>query len=192
MASAEELKYVSAVKAEVAREFSTPSPELVKLLARRVYEGSMTAKVLTVFEGITIKALRQYVTDQVNARLKTALDGAAVSGAGEVEVEGVVAVDPGAVQTTQDEAEAFLIVRAILASEVPVERVTARDRQSYFGVLLDDNNRKPICRFHFNGQSVKYIGLFDANKVETRHQVFALNDIYQHADALRATVRNYS
>ena len=35
-----------------------------------------------------------------------------------------------------------------------------RDVQSYCGILLDDNNRKPICRLHFNG-SKKYVTLFD-------------------------------
>lgn len=70
-------------------------------------------------------------------------------------------------------------------------RVVDRDRQSYFGVLLDDNNRKPICRFHFNSKSVEHIGIFDDDKVESRHQLFELSAIYQYADALRATVRRY-
>ncbi len=25
-----------------------------------------------------------------------------------------------------------------------------KDTKSYYGILLDANNRKPICRFHFN------------------------------------------
>ncbi|MCT1460088.1 type I restriction enzyme HsdR N-terminal domain-containing protein [Aestuariimicrobium sp. p3-SID1156] len=194
MAAAEELKYVSAVKAEVAREFATPSTDLVRLLTKRVYEGSITAKVQTTFEGVVAKALRQYINDQVNARLKTALDGqpaAAATTAGIPSEEVAEAVSDSPIQTTAEEAEAFLIVRAILASEVEVDRVVARDRQSYFGVLLDDNNRKPICRFHFNSQSVKYLGTFDQDKVETRHQLFSANDLYKYADVLRSTVRNY-
>lgn len=41
LAAAEELKYVSSVKAEVAKEFSSPSPEMIRLLAKRVYDGSL-------------------------------------------------------------------------------------------------------------------------------------------------------
>lgn len=193
LAAAEELKYVSSIKAEVAREFSTPSQELVRLFAKRVYEGSLTARVMDTFDQVTTKALRQYLTDQVNARLKTALDS---PDAPHVTVEAeqtevVEEVPADGIITTDEEREAFLIVRAIVASEVAVERVSDRDRQSYFGVLLDNNNRKPICRFHFNSKSVKHIGLIDSEKNETRHQIFDLNDIYQYADQLRATVRNY-
>ena len=36
-------------------------------------------------------------------------------------------------------------------------------------VLIDNNNRKPICRFHFNGRQ-KYLGTFDAEKNETRRR----------------------
>lgn len=197
LAAAEELKYVSSIKAEVAREFTTPSTDVVKLFARRVYDGSLTARMMEIFEKVTGKAMRQYLNDQVNTRLKTALDSsdqapvapAPIDGDGEEPAEG--RADPDGIVTTEDEFEAFYIVRAIVASEVSVSRVVARDRQSYFGVLLDDNNRKPICRFHFNGRSVKYLGVFDENKAETRHQVFEVNDIYQYAEGLRATVRRY-
>lgn len=42
-------------------------------------------------------------------------------------------------------------------------RVVQRDAKSYFAVLLDDNNRKPIARLHFN-RGQKYLGVFDATK----------------------------
>ena len=158
MAAAEELKYVSAIKAEVAKEFTTPSPDLVRMLAKRVYDGSFTAKVATVFEGLTNTALRQYLTDQVNARLKSAL-GETSRLTTEAPPEPDTPAPANPIETTEEETEAFMIVRAIVASEVPVERVTPRDRQTYFGVLLDDNNRKPICRFHFNSKTVKYLSL---------------------------------
>lgn len=190
LAAAEELKYVSAAKAEVAREFSTPSPELIRLFAKRIYDGSITAKVQATFEGILTKAMRQFITEQVNGRLKTALDGDQHSSQPETMVEAEPAPQSKIV-TTEEEKEAFLIVRAILASEVPLERVAARDRQSYFGVLLDDNNRKPICRLYLDSPTIKRIGIFGPGKIETKHQIFNLNDIYGHADDLRTAVHCY-
>ncbi len=67
-------------------------------------------------------------------------------------------------------------------------RIVARDTKSYFGILLDDNNRKPIARLWFN-RSKKYLGLFDENKVETRVIINDIEGIYQHADQLRKTAR---
>jgi hypothetical protein len=52
--------------------------------------------------------------------------------------------------TTAEEIEAYYIVKSILRPYVDIKRVIMRDVQSYCGILLDDNNRKPICCFHFN------------------------------------------
>lgn len=57
-------------------------------------------------------------------------------------------------------------------------------------MLLDDSNRKPICRLWFNA-SQKYIGLFDAAKAETRVPIANLSEIYRQATALRETVDRY-
>lgn len=90
------------------------------------------------------------------------------------------------VVTTDEELEGFQIVR----SEVAVDRVAARDTQTYFGVLLDDNNRKPIARLWFN-RTQKYLGIFDESKSETRLPIDSPRDIYSHADVLRKTVSTY-
>ena len=68
--------------------------------------------------------------------------------------------------------------------------MVARDTQTYFGVLLDDNNRKPIARLWFN-RSKKYLGIFDENKTESRLPIDSPQDIYNHAEALRKTVATY-
>ncbi|WP_235022352.1 hypothetical protein [Amycolatopsis alkalitolerans] len=73
---------------------------------------------------------------------------------------------------------------------MPVARVFGRDTKTYFGVLLDDNNRKPIARLWFN-RARKYLGVFDEDKVETRIPLEHVEDIYQHAERIRRTVRRY-
>ncbi|HAS9374154.1 TPA: restriction endonuclease, partial [Enterobacter hormaechei] len=69
-------------------------------------------------------------------------------------------------------------------------RITHRDTKSYCGILVDDNNRKPLCRLHFN-RTQKYIGLFDLEKNETRHPISTVDDIYSFADILKATAALY-
>ncbi|MBX3248082.1 MAG: hypothetical protein KF901_12965 [Myxococcales bacterium] len=77
---------------------------------------------------------------------------------------------------------------AIVCCEIDPARVTYRDAKSYFAILLDDNNRRPICRLHFNAAQ-KYVGLLDETKQETRHPIGSVRDLYNFADALRAAVR---
>ncbi|MBA3019863.1 type I restriction enzyme HsdR N-terminal domain-containing protein [Propionicimonas sp.] len=194
LAAAGELKYVSAVKRAVGELFADQPEDFVRLLILRVYSGSITAKVREVFNGIVRKALAQYVNDRVNDRLKTALKGQSSAVGAAPSVEPAPTVGPtdqrDEIETTLDEVEGYNIVRAIVVSEVDYLRVVARDTKSYCGILLDDNNRKPICRLHFN-RGQKYLGLFDSDKQETRVPIDRVEDIYRHADHLRLTAKGY-
>lgn len=189
--AAEELKYVGGLKRALADQFERPSDELVRLLAIQVYDKSFTAKVREQFSRLTSKAMAQFISERVNDRLKSALDrsGGPASEPAEVE-EPATDSDHPLTETTEEEREGFQIVRAIAASEVPYERVFARDQQSYFAVLLDDNNRKPVCRLHFNGKKL-YLGLLNEEKAETRFALDRVEDIYRHAEAIREAVRRY-
>ncbi|WP_284153061.1 hypothetical protein [Desulfofustis limnaeus] len=93
--------------------------------------------------------------------------------------------------TTQEELEGFLIVRAILHEVVDVSRVVHRDTKSYFGILLDDNNRKPLCRLHFN-TAQKYIGLIGPDKSETRYPIQGINEIYNFSKQIKETLERYN
>lgn len=199
--AAEELKYIGALKRTISAYFSQPDDEWVKFLASKVHDGAMTQRVKEQFMPLVAKAGRQFLKDQVNDRLKAALGDAAPSAASSdladnVQSEEVVEkdfdeVNADGIETTVEELEGFHIVRAIVCSDVEPHRVVHRDAKSYFAVLLDDNNRKPVARLHFN-RAQKYLGLFDDNKAETRMPITNLVDIYSHAEALRNTVRRYS
>jgi hypothetical protein len=89
--------------------------------------------------------------------------------------------------TTEEELRGYYLVEAILREIVDVKRVYMRDVRGYCSVLLDDNNRKPICRLRFN-RSQKYIGLFNNQREEEIVPINGIDDIYQYADRLKATV----
>jgi len=189
--AAEELKYVSGLKRALADQFERPTDELVKLLAAQVYDKSFTAKVREQFSRLTSKAMAQFISERVNDRLKSALDGASSPTPASADADDAAPeAETPAFETTDEERAGFQIVRAIAASEVPYDRVFERDQHSYFAVLLDDNNRKPVCRLHFNGKRL-YLGLLNEEKVETRVALERVEDIYLHADAIREAVRRY-
>lgn len=195
ISAAEELKYVGALKREIAAQFREPSDEWVKFFTTRVYEGSFTARVREQFTSLVSKAAHQYLTEQVNDRLKTALGAGARMPIADAPVtsEPVAQDDVSRdteIETTIHELEGYQIVKAIACGEVRPQRITHRDAKSYFAILLDDNNRKPVARLHFNGRQ-KYLGLLDSEKVEKRHPIDSLDEIYQHADAIRESVVRY-
>lgn len=46
--------------------------------------------------------------------------------------------------------------------------------------------------FYFNGNSVRYVGVFDAQKNEEKLQIEALSDIYKYAEKLEKAVKAHS
>lgn len=198
--AAGELKYVGQIKRELAAQFQQPDEDFVRFFAARVYDGVITQKVREQFTLLTRKATVQFLSDQINDRLKSAITGSSqpvivshsLPGDSEATTDSQVdIVEKDLVITTAEEIEGFNIIKAIIRSEVDVKRISARDTQSYFGVLLDDNNRKPIARLHFN-RSQKYLGTFDADKKETRHPIQTLDDIFSFSDVLKSTVALYA
>ncbi|WP_372698580.1 type I restriction enzyme HsdR N-terminal domain-containing protein [Arthrobacter sp. JSM 101049] len=197
--SAEELKYIGHLKRVIGKQFQEPDENWVKLLSSQVYDGVFTARVREQFSGLVKKASRQFLSDQVNDRLKAALRDTSGPASSEEEMAASVnsaevveadLADDG-VETTFEELEGFQIVRAIVCSHVKPHRVVYRDAKSYCAVLLDDNNRRPIARLHFN-RSQKYLGVFDDDKVETRHPISSLDEIYGYAEQLRETAARHT
>lgn len=93
--------------------------------------------------------------------------------------------------TTADELEAFHMVRAILRGVLASKRITMRDAQSYCAVLLDDNNRKPICRLRFNNGQKLRLGIFNNKKEEELFDIESVDDIYNYTEQLKTTASSY-
>ena len=201
LSTAQELKYMTDVKGILNKEFANPSKEFVKYIIRPIYSGQIKENVLDLFTPIVKKSIASIIKERIAEKLNLAIktNDEPVPATQEPEKpkeeelpEGVVAIDKETgVTTTQEEIDAFLIVKAILRQVVDIHRVYYRDTLSYFGILLDDNNRKPICRMYFNAKSAKYIATIDENKKETKHEIKSLDDIYEYADAIKAAVGFY-
>lgn len=189
--SASELKYMKGLKEIIISEMDTPSDQLVRMFTKQVYEGIVTAKVLEQFTDLTKKSFKQVVNEMITDRFKTAITKQKQE-AEEVEKEENQEADKGVslIVTTEEEKEAFYIAKGILRKAVDADRIYERDTQSYYNILLDDNNRKPICRFYLNTTN-KYIGTFDENKKETKHLLESLNDIYKFEEEMLNAVEMY-
>lgn len=194
LSSASELKYTGELKAIIANEFANPSADFVKFFAKQVYDGMITSKLLEQFTMLTKKSISTYINDLISDRLKSALKTEVAQEQQEMHSE----TEPSTVEskddkivTTEEEIESYLVVKSILRPLVDISRIVYRDAQTYFAILLDDNNRKPIYRMYFNGISKKYISTFDENKKETKHEITSLNDIYNFSKELADIINVY-
>lgn len=195
--SASELKYMGELKAIIKEEFASPSNELVKLLASRVYDGAMRQVIIDQFSPLVKRSLNSHVSDIIAERLKGALSVEQQSEAKEEQTieqeaeQSAEHTEDNRIVTTEEELESFMIVKSMLRPYVDISRIAYRDTINYFGILLDDNNRKPICRMRFNSQTKKYLVTFDSERKEVKHEIKSLDDIYNYLEELKATIAMY-
>ncbi len=186
LTTAAALKYNSAIKKLLEEELENPSDAFVRFFASRVYDGRLTSSVMSQFTEIVKEARKQFIDAKVNERLKNALTAPTRTTAPPPpEPEGPEAPVSDVV-TTQEEIDAFNIVRAIARQAVDVHRVAMRDAKTYCAILLDDNNRKPICRLHFNAKQ-KYLGLF-ADKAEERVPINDVAEIFSYSNRILSAI----
>ncbi|MDI1255654.1 MAG: type I restriction endonuclease [Flavobacterium sp.] len=189
--TASELKYTFELKKLIHAEFSEPGSDFVRHFAKQVYPSIITAKVLEQFTNLTKKSLQQYISDMITDRLKSALvKEDAVAKEQIAELAEPLKDIPSTIITTDEELEGFMIVKSILRQIIKPTRIVHRDAQSYFAILLDDNNRKTICRLYL-GSKKKYIGTINDKKAEVKFEIDTIDDIFKYADLLLATVKEY-
>lgn len=195
--SAESLKYIKAIKNEFDKELQHPSDEFVKLLVSRFFDKPLIASRLAIFKDYTNRAIANYINETISSRLKNALSiNETIPSKDNDNIESIdenSKIDQQvSIVTTEEELEGYQIIKAILREILPASRIAQRDTKSYFGILLDDNNRKPIARLHFNASSTKYVELFDKGKDNgERKLISSVDDIYQYKQALLNTIKNY-
>jgi hypothetical protein len=186
LGTAKRLKYVSALKNKLKEEFENPSDDLVGFLGRQIYEGMFTAAVRQEFGPLVKRSIAEVIRDRVNARLKSAL----LPATNDPTEDETSLEEKSEIETTEDEWDGYRIAIAIVARVIDPSRVIIRDQKSYCGVLIDNNNRKPLLRLYFNSQTTRYLGLFDGD-VEEKVQIKAPIDLYRFADRITATAEKY-
>jgi hypothetical protein len=185
--TAEELKYSSLIKGVLAKEFDAPSEDFVRFVLTTIYDGQKNQRVIDKFTPLVKRAFSSFVNEIVNNKISSAL----TKDTEEEEVPDEPAEIPASkIVTTDDEIEAFYIVRGLLAGVIPVEDIVHRDTESYFGILYKNNNRKPICRINLDTKN-KQLLIPDENKKFERIYIDSLNDIYKYKDRLIEVAKRY-
>ncbi len=185
--TASELKYSSLIKNLLAEDLDSPSDEFVRYILSHIYEGQKNQKVLDKFKPIIKKSFTGFINDIVNQKISSALTPEKTDDQQENQT---LEENKNKITTTEEELESFYIVRGILAGTISAEDIVYRDTESYFGILYQDNNRKPLCRINL-GVKNKQILIPDENKVFKRIYIDSLSDIYSYKDNLIEVAKRY-
>lgn len=198
LATANDLKYTRSIQQKLNEWLSNPPEDFVRLVSSDLLGGKrFTPATKDQFTALTKRAFEQLIGEKINARLKGAMtpDASPIVANlqplhSEQTVGTVQQAEPQPI-TSAEELEAFYIIRAILREIVPSKRVFMRDAQSYCAVLLDDNNRKPICRLRFNNTQKLRIGLFNEKKEEEIIQLESVDEIFNLSERLKISILSH-
>lgn len=183
--TATDLKYTSEIKNLLKEEFFNPSEQFTRIFAKQVYSGLLNQRMLDYFTNLVKRSANSLINDEINERLKTALNTKP-----EVTTEEKVVsvaktdelINTPKTELTEEELEGFYTIKTTLISHIEPERVLYKDAMSYLAINID-NTKKPLCRLYFNGKQ-KYIALFDENKKEIKYPVEKVLDVLQYKDLL--------
>lgn len=208
LSTANELKYTTEIKSILNNEFASPTAEFVRFFARQTYtSGQITSKVIDVFTPLVRKSISSVINDIISDRLNTAIknsehtsdtlpaqDSTPVNlpteDANKKLPDGIVYMDKeSGVVTTQEELDAYNIIRSILRKSIDAARITYKDYKTYFVVNLDNSEWYWICRISI-GARKKRIGIpVDKYKSCDWIQIDSIDDIFKYADKLEESLR---
>ena len=192
--AARELHYTNEIKRVLTEEITEPSQEFVRLITKRVYQGSVTKTVREQFGALTHQAFTQLVNDRISVRLKSALERE--EGRADPDEESPDRQEAEEPELVPAEVDALNIIKAIVRDVVDVHRIALRPAKDYCSVALHADNLRndyglALCRLRLRTSNLR-LGLLDEEKQEERVQLDDLDSIFDYADRLRATAAGYT
>jgi len=197
--NAGELKYINQIIKKLNDNFNTPTEDFVKFIMTDIYTSIKTQKAIEQFSDITKKATDMFITNKISERLNVALgtSNIVIDEDKQVIENNTDSLDDttktdrdSRIITTEEELEGYYIVKSILRKHIDIDRICYRDTITYFSILLDNNNRKPICRLYFN-TSNKYIEIIDKERNSNKYPINNLDDIFTFENELIENMKQY-
>ncbi len=191
---ASDLKYSNEIKKLFSNQLQSPDDDFVKYFLSRVYGKRQTQAVIDRFRDIIKKTLANYINELMSDKIKNALET-------NEELEDSK-TQPSAeakqtnqseknIETTEEELEAYFIVKNILADYVDIKDIIYKDNYSYMCITYKGMVTRWICRFYFNYDSKKFIAIPDESKKEIRFEIQDIYEINKFKDQLVEVLKRY-
>ena len=190
LAGASILKYINKFKSVLALELSNPSEDFVRYFATRVLENKrLTTSVIADFGLIVKKGTSQHISELINNKLKTALSQNEINDLNQEITQPEEPKDltqSNQLITTEEEMEAFYIIKSICRESIQSNRITFKDTLNYFAILVDNKVTKWIVRLELNSAKTKNLILPNQDKI----RLTDIDDLYIYKDLIIESLNN--
>lgn len=187
LSTAQELQITIQVKKLLEHNFKQPGDEFTRYFVRALNGGKSSPRQIEQYRPIIKKSIASVIGDIISDRLATAMKAETEDCVMSKELsDGVVAIDEKrGVVTTQEEIDAYNIVKDILKEYVDESRIKYIDFKNYLAVNIDGYYRRWICRLSLENNSkrlgipINGYGSCEWIKLES------IDDIRKHNDKLK-------
>ena len=185
--NASKLRYSRAIKEIFNKQLEQPDDDFVRFFLQYIYDGAKTQNIIDKYRDLIKTALNDTISERMTDKITSALN---VNEVTEQVEEPEIDDKKSKIITTEEEIQSFYIIKGFFAGVCELSRIAHRDTESYFGILLDDNNRKPICRLNLDAKK-KHIMIPDKDKKFERFYIDSLDDLYKYRQQLVEVIKMY-
>lgn len=173
-------KYTTGIKSVFREEIENPSEDFVKFFISKITSKRATQGLIQEFKDYIRTSLKEIVFDMANEKINSIKM--------ELQAQNQASTEPNTITTiqevesvTEEENEAYFIVKAILSEILSPARLDYQDGSNYISIMCDRSRKKWICRLYFK-TSNKYIAFNDG--VDEKIKFEKLEDIYSFREKL--------
>ena len=203
LSTAQELQITIQIKDLLNRNFQQPDDEFTRYFVRSLNDGKYSAKLVEQYRPILKKSIASVINDIIADRLNVAIKSEGVSETKQSEEQtasdvseeatakelpnGVVFQDEEkGIVTTQEEIDAYNIIRSILRQYIDVKRIQYNDYKSYFTINLDGSTWWWICRLYLGKRKKQFCIPKDGYSTNEWVEIESIDDLFKYADRIKS------
>ncbi|MHB1485748.1 MAG: type I restriction endonuclease [Saccharofermentanales bacterium] len=189
--TASELKYMGLLQNYFSTLLKDPTDDFIRFLLSPCYEGQKNQNIINQFKPIVKRAINQYINDMMNEKISSALENENMQVESQSEEPNeMLKEEKSKINTTAMELECYFIIKGILSEIVAPSRIVSKDTETYFGILLDGNIRKWICRLFVHTSKI-VLQIPGADKSIIKIELTETNELFKHKKELLESVQKY-
>ena len=197
LSNAQELQITIQIKDILNKNFQSPGDEFTRYFVRCLNDGKSSPKLIEQYKTIIKKSIASIINDTISDRLSVAIKNE------EQRVEdtkqeqqyndkdttpklpdGTVAIDEeNGIITTQEEIDAYNIIRSILRKHISANKIIYQDFKTYFSISLETRYWW-VCRLYFGGRKKSICFATDDYKPSDKIELETIDDLFTHSEKL--------
>lgn len=192
LSTAQELQIMIQVKGILNKNFQSPGDEFTRYFVKCLNDGKSPSKLIEQYKPIIKKSIASVINDIIQDRLNFAsknteqqtegiLNQVATIGEQDDDKlqDGIIALDKeSGVVTTQEEIDAYNIIRSILRKHISADKIAYKDFKTYFAIGIENPSYWWICRLSFGSRKKSICFPTEDYKSQEKYDIDNIDGIF--------------